>query len=157
MFQVTTPNVFYHPPIKAEIWSSSVPTAKPPSAQKEVLVSTDEENIPLNTKPMKMCRGPKNGGAKKSSHSWLNVRPLFLHTSQITTSFYNHTSPTAQLKASKASERVKGIVNCCNTAGWRGYLSPPQKFCSHQQNAKTRPPAGFLLIVGRHYETCLHK
>ena len=104
---------FYQPPIKAEIWSSSVLTAKPPSALKEVLVSTDEENILLNTKPTRTCREPKNSGAKKSSHSWLNVRPLFLHTSQIATSFYNHTSLIAQLKVSKTSKRVKGIANYC--------------------------------------------
>ena len=109
VFQVTTPNAFYQPPIKAEMWSSSVLTAKPPSALKEVLVSTNEENILLNTKPTRMCREPKNSGAKKSSHSWLNVRPLFLHTSQIATSFYNHTSLIAQLKVSKG-ERYRQLL-----------------------------------------------
>ena len=49
------------------------------------------------------------------------------------------------------------LTSTVDTVGWRGYLLPPRKFCSHQQKAKTRPPAGFCRRVGRHLETCPHK
>ena len=44
-------------------------------------MSTNEGNIPLSTKPIKILSGSKNDGPKKSSNSWLNVKLPSLNTS----------------------------------------------------------------------------
>ena len=90
---------------------SSVPTVKLPSAQKEVLVSTNKGNIPLSTKPIKILSGSKNDGPKKSSNSWLNVKLPSLNTSPTTINSCIPTSLIAPSRASKEFQREKSTSN----------------------------------------------
>ena len=88
VFQVTTLNASYQPPVKADTWNSSVPTAKPPSALNKDLASTDEESISPNMKQIRTCKDQRNSGPKKNSYSWLNARGFYSY-------LYHQLQPTA--------------------------------------------------------------